>query len=79
MYCYRCVHKNSFNSAYSQKGHLKDWFKSDLCQLTSTHLESDIKLIRIVDGDDPLVSGLILKVEVQLDGEDKNGNLPVQD
>ena len=45
----------------------------------STHLESDIKLIRIVDGDDPLMSGLILKVEVQLDGEDKNGNLPIQD
>ena len=48
-------------------------------QVKLSHLESDVELVRIVDGDHPLVSSLILKVEVQLDREDKNGDLPVQD
>ena len=48
-------------------------------QVKLSHLESDVELVRIVDGDHPLVSSLILKVEVQLDREDKNGDLSVQD
>jgi len=47
--------------------------------VVTQYLESDVELVRIVDGDHPLVSSLILKVEVQLDREDKNGDLPVQD
>ena len=50
-----------------------------VCDFTHTHLESDVELIRIVDGDNPLVGGLVLEVEVQLDREDKHRDLAVQD
>ena len=50
-----------------------------VCDLTHTHLESNVELVRIVDGDNPLVGGLVLEVEVQLDREDKHGDLAVQD
>ena len=49
------------------------------CDFTHTHLESNVELIRIVDGDNPLVGGLVLEVEVQLDREDKHRDLAVQD
>ena len=50
-----------------------------VCDFTNTYLESNVELIRIVDGDNPLVGGLVLEVEVQLDREDKHGDLAVQD
>ena len=65
------------SSIGQSQGHLRDWFEPD--KWSSTHFECDVKLVRIVDGNNSLVSCLILKVEVQLDREDKNGNLPVQD
>ena len=49
-----------------------------VCDFTHTHLESNIELIRIVDGDNPLVGGLVLEVEVQLYREDEHRDLAVQ-
>ena len=43
-----------------------------------TDLECDIKLVWVVDCDDPLVCGLVLQVEVDLHGEHEHGNLPVK-
>ena len=50
-----------------------------VCDFAHTHLESNVELVRIVDGDNPLVGGLVLEVEVQLDREDKHRDLAVQD
>ena len=47
--------------------------------LDNGYLEGDVKLVWVVDSDDPLVGGLVLEVEVQLDGEDEYGHLAVQD
>ena len=47
--------------------------------LDKTYLEGDVKLVRVVDSDDPLVGGLVLEVEVQLDGEDEDWHLAVED
>ena len=43
------------------------------------YLEGHVELVRIVNGDDSLVSCLIFIVEIQLDWKDEHGNLPVQD
>ena len=48
-------------------------------QVKLSHLESDVELVRIVDGDNPLVGGLVLEVKVQLHREDKHRDLAVQD
>jgi len=50
-----------------------------LLGVVAQHLEGDVKLVGIVDSDDPLVGGLVLEVEVQLHREDEYGHLAVQD
>ena len=45
----------------------------------SLYLEGNVELVGIVDSDDSLVSGLVFIVEVKLDREHEDRNLPVQD
>jgi len=46
--------------------------------VVAKHLKCDIKLVRVVDGDDSLVCGLVLVVKVQLYWEDEHGDFPIK-
>ena len=47
-------------------------------RITAFYLECDVELVRVVYGDDALVRGLVLEVEVELHREYKHWHLPVQ-